>query len=189
MAFWKTDDVSQKKKTKSAFTFNLVLYPWFKKVFLCDSVCMCAWMCYCCALPNACQWLRQLYLISINGRTVQEGHQHTRVLTHANASPWEGAKGDNNWDKLEEMMEGTGRQKEEWERQNGLWGETISSVIWYLYCFPSSERSPCSYKWEDISPHKSSKAKQFLKIFSQKVDKFDVLRELIIWTMTFYYFV
>ena len=52
---------------------------------------------------------RQLYLISINGRTVQEGHPHT-------GRGRERAGGDGNWEKLEEMMEGTGWSKEEWER-------------------------------------------------------------------------
>lgn len=84
MAFRKTDDVSQKKKTASAFTFNLLLYPRFKMVFLCECAFVRARMLllYSCLMHANESGKRQLHLISINGHTVQEGQRHAHAHTH-----------------------------------------------------------------------------------------------------------
>lgn len=72
-------------------------------------------VCYCCCPLNACQWVTQEATLSnlhkwpySSGRSpTHNTHTHTRG---------ERAGGDGNWEKLEEVMEGTGWSKEEWER-------------------------------------------------------------------------
>lgn len=72
----------KKKKTKGAFTFNLALYPRFKMVPVCVPVYarVCVRVCVVVRLMHANEpQKRQLYLISINGRTVQKGLPHTHA--------------------------------------------------------------------------------------------------------------
>lgn len=98
MAFFEKQTICHKRRqTKSAFTFNLVYIQRFKMAASCVRLCLRVIVFF--RLMHADEsHERQLCLISINDRGVQEGHTHTHTQSR------ERVQGDGNGEKLEEMM-------------------------------------------------------------------------------------